>query len=92
MTKEMLCICRKDGNNLYYGDFYEVCELTKAQKDAHFLMLKNECDYYVYECTVQYDLFNGKPVLFGGIKKLGGYWEEWFCKSWKYVATNYETA
>lgn len=81
MKKEMLCICRIEGNTLYYGKFYEVSELGKAKTEAKRLMKKTGDYYRIYICAVNID------GLFQGIAKIGGYWEMTWANDWKYFNT-----
>lgn len=81
MKKEMLCICRIEGDTLYYGKFYEVSELGKAKTEAKRLMKKTGDDYRIYVCAVNID------GLFQGIAKIGGHWEMTWANDWKYFNT-----
>lgn len=81
MKKEMLCICRIEGDTLYYGKFYEVSELGKAKREATRLMKKTGDDYRIYICAVNID------GLFQGIAQIGGHWEMTWANGWKYFNT-----
>ena len=81
MKKEMLSICRIEGDTLYYGKFYEVSELGKAKTEANRLMKKTGDDYRIYICAVNID------GLFQGIAQIGGYWEKYFGDTWRYNST-----
>ena len=73
----MLCICRIEGDTLYYGKFYEVSELGKAKREAARLMTRG-ADYRIVLCAVNKD---------GSVAELGGYWEKYFGNTWRYNRT-----
>lgn len=85
MKKEMLCVCRIEGNILYYGKTFEVSDLGKAKREAMNLMKKTGDEYRIYICAVRVDEAN--PGLFGGFAKFGGYWKMTWANNWQYFNT-----
>lgn len=77
MKKEMLYLCRVNGNNCYYVNLYEVADLGKAKSQAKRLMKKNGGDYRIYVCATIDD----------SIIEKGGYWEMTWANDWKYFNT-----
>ena len=77
MKKEMICVCRIEGDTLYYGKSYEVSELGKAKREAARLMTRG-ADYRIVLCAVNED---------GSVAELGGYWEKYFGNTWRYNST-----
>ena len=77
MKKEMLYLCRVNGNNCYYVNLYEVADLGKAKAAGKRLMKKNGGDYRIYVCA----------TIDGSIIEKGGYWEMTWANDWKYFNT-----
>lgn len=77
MKKEMLYLCRVNGNNCYYVNLYEVADLGKAKSQAKRLMKKNGGNYRIYVCA----------TIDGSIIEKGGYWEMTWANDWKYFNT-----
>ncbi len=77
MKKEMLYLCRVNGNNCYYVNLYEVSELGKAKAAAKRLMKKNGGNYRIYVCA----------TIDGSIIEKGGYWEMTWANDFKYFNT-----
>lgn len=77
MKKEMLYLCRVNGNNCYYVNLYEVADLGKAKAAGKRLMKKNGGDYRIYVCA----------TIDGSIIEKGGYWEMTLANDWKYFNT-----
>lgn len=77
MKKEMLYLCRVNGNNCYYVNLFEVSELGKAKAAAKRLMKKNGGDYRIYVCATIGDCIIEK----------GGYWKMTWANDWQYFNT-----